>query len=405
MTVTIIITFCTLLLLAYLFDLTSSKTRIPSVILLLILGWVVRQSTTFLGILLPDFTRILPILGTIGLILIVLEGSLEVELNRSKIGIIKKSFFGAILPMIFLAFLLGFLFSYYGQYDLKDSLLNAIPFCIISSAIAIPSIRNLTSSNKEFIIYESSLSDILGVLLFNFFAVNEIINIKSFGHFGLELLIMSVVSFIGTIGLSFLLNKIKHHVKFVPIILLVILIYALSQIYHLPGLIFILVFGLFIGNFEELKHLKWIKKFRSEELNTEVQKFKELTAEVAFLVRALFFLLFGYLLETSEILNPDTLLWAFIIVVLIFVFRIIQLKLSRLLLRPLLFIAPRGLVTILLFLSIESAHHISLVNKSLIIQVIILTSLLMMIGLMTNKTKSEITETNPPEILATTEAV
>jgi len=74
-------------------------------------------------------------------------------------------------------------------------------------------------------------------------------------------------------------------------------------------------------------------------------------------------------------------------------------------LRPLLFIAPRGLVTILLFLSIESAHHISLVNKSLIIQVIILTSLLMMIGLMTNKTKSEITETNPPEILATTEAV
>jgi len=299
MTVTIIITFCTLLLLAYLFDLTSSKTRIPSVILLLILGWVVRQSTTFLGILLPDFTRILPILGTIGLILIVLEGSLEVELNRSKIGIIKKSFFGAILPMIFLAFLLGFLFSYYGQYDLKDSLLNAIPFCIISSAIAIPSIRNLTSSNKEFIIYESSLSDILGVLLFNFFAVNEIINIKSFGHFGLELLIMSVVSFIGTIGLSFLLNKIKHHVKFVPIILLVILIYALSQIYHLPGLIFILVFGLFIGNFEELKHLKWIKKFRSEELNTEVQKFKELTAEVAFLVRALLFLLFGYLLETS----------------------------------------------------------------------------------------------------------
>jgi hypothetical protein len=34
---------------------------------------------------LPDLTATLPVLGTIGLILIVLEGSLELELNRSKV--------------------------------------------------------------------------------------------------------------------------------------------------------------------------------------------------------------------------------------------------------------------------------------------------------------------------------
>ena len=72
---TIIITFCILLLVAYLFDLTSSKTKIPSVILLLLLGWGVRQITDLLFIDLPDFSYVLPILGTIGLILIVLDGS------------------------------------------------------------------------------------------------------------------------------------------------------------------------------------------------------------------------------------------------------------------------------------------------------------------------------------------
>ena len=303
-----------MLLIAYVFDLTSSKTKIPSVILLLLLGWVVRQLTTWFEIQLPDFSPMLPVLGTIGLILIVLEGSLELELNKSKFGLIKKSFVGALIPMLALAFLLAFLFHYLGHFGLKDSLINAIPFCVISSAIAIPSVRNLSSHNKQFVIYESSLSDILGVLIFNFLALNETINTVSFGHFALQLLIITVVSFIATIGLSYLLNKIEHHVKFVPIILLVVLIYTISKIYHLPGLIFILLFGLFIGNLDELKQFKLIERFKPEELNKEVNKFRELTIEVAFLVRALFFLLFGYLIETAEVLNTDTLLWALAIV-------------------------------------------------------------------------------------------
>jgi potassium/hydrogen antiporter len=389
MTITFIITFCVLLLIAYIFDLTSSKTKVPSVILLLLLGWSVRQLTIWLEIQLPDFSSVLPILGTIGLILIVLEGSLELELNKSKLGLIKRSLFGALIPMIALAFLLAFAFSYFGQFGLKDSLTNAIPFCVISSAIAIPSVRNLSSKNKEFVIYESSLSDILGVLIFNFLALNETINTASFGHFALQLFIITFVSLIATIGLSFLLSKIEHHIKFVPIILMVVLIYAVSKIYYLPGLIFILLFGLSIGNLDELKRFKWIEKFKPDELIKEVNKFKELIIEGAFLVRALFFLLFGYLIEITEVVNTDTLLWALGIVFFIFTFRTIQLKLSKLPLQPLLFVAPRGLITILLFLSIEPTHTISLVNKSLIIQVIILTALLMMFGLMTNKPKTD----------------
>ena len=389
MTTTIIITFCVLLLIAYVFDLTASKTKIPSVILLLLLGWSVRQLTMLFDILLPDFSPMLPVLGTVGLILIVLEGSLELELNKSKFGLIRISFLGALVPMIALAFLLAFAFRYFGHYGLKDSLTNALPFCVISSAIAIPSVRNLSSHSKEFVIYESSLSDILGVLIFNFFALNEIIDRFSFGNFGIQLLIIILVSFIATVGLSFLLSKIKHHIKFVPIILLVVLIYAVSKIYHLPGLIFILIFGLSIGNLDELKRFKWIEKFKPDELNREVTKFKELTIEGAFLIRALFFLLFGYLIETKELLNADTFIWALTIVFFIFAFRLVQLKLSKLPLHPLLFVAPRGLITILLFLSIEPSHTISFVNKSLIIQVIIITALLMMFGLIANKPQNK----------------
>ena len=394
MTTSVIITLCALLLVAYLFDLTSAKSKIPSVILLLLLGWGVRQVTQFLEISLPDFETFLPILGTVGLILIVLEGSLELELNKSKKGIITRSFLGALLSMITTAFIITWLFYEIGGYTFKNSLINAIPFCVISSAIAIPTVINLSKANREFVIYESSLSDILGVLFFNFIALNEIFNVNSFGNFGLQLLAIIVISLIATVGLAYLLNKIEHHIKFIPIILLVILIYSVLKEYHLPSLIFIMVFGLAIGNLNQLTHFKWLQNMETEDLNEEVERFKEITIEAAFLVRTLFFLLFGYLLETSEILDQQTLVWSAGIVALIVVIRIIQLKISKLPLVPLLFIAPRGLITVLLFISILPHQNIDLVNKSLVVQVVIITTLVTMVGLIITKKSPE------PSVLA-----
>lgn len=378
-----------MLLIAYLFDLTSEKTRIPSVILLLLLGWAVRQVTMLLEIRIPDFSTFLPVFGTIGLILIVLEGVLELELNRSKIALIKKSFLGALIPMLVLGFLVAGLFHYYAGFSFKRSLVNAIPFCVISSAIAIPSVKSLNASNREFIIYESSLSDILGVLFFNFVALHETINLFSFGHFIFQVAIITVISFVATIGLSYLLSKIEHQIKFVPIILLIILIYEVSKIYHLPSLIFIMMFGLFIGNLDEIKRFSWIQRFKPEILNREVQKFKALNIEAAFLIKAIFFLFFGFLLETRELLNTQTLIWSVGIVAAIFTFRAFQLRLSNLDFKYLLFIAPRGLITILLFLSIAPDQQIYLVNKSIIIQVIILTTLIMMVALLTTSRIAE----------------
>lgn len=385
MTTTIIILLCTLILTAYVFDLTASKTKIPAVIFLLLMGWLLRQATLYFSISIPDLSGILPVLGTVGLILIVLEGSLELEFNKTKIPVIKRSFISSFFPLMILAFGLAWVLRYFGEPDFKSNLVSVIPLSIISSAIAIPSARSLSMSKREFIIYESSFSDILGVLLFNFVALNQYFGFRTFGIFIIEFLLMAGVSFIATVGLAFLLNKIDHHIKYIPIILLVILIYAISKIFHLPGLIFILVFGLFLGNIDELKQFSWIQKLNPEGMNKEVHKFKDLVTEGAFLIRTMFFILFGYLINTKELLNPDTFVWAACICVAIYLLRAVQLKMINIPMQPLLFIAPRGLITILLFLSIDPTDSIHLVNNSLLIQVIILTALVMMIGLMTSK--------------------
>lgn len=384
MTIPLIITICVLLILAYVFDITSSKTKIPSVILLLLLGWTVGQLSSRPEIPTPNLNPILPILGTVGLILIVLEGSLELELNKSKFSFVSRASLIAFLPMLLFSFGLAFAFQYFGNTTFKIGLANAIPFAIISSAIAIPSAQNLISKDKEFITYESSLSDIFGVIFFNFITLNDNIGTKSVGHFLLEIFVILLISFISTVALAFLLSKIKHHVKFAPIILTVVLIYAVSKIYHLPALIFILSFGLFLGNLDEIKHIKFVQRLKPDILNVEVHKFKELTTEIAFLVRSLFFLLFGYLIQASELMNVETIWWALSITIAIFLLRLLFLKLFKQPMKPILFIAPRGLITILLFLTIPVSQSIDIANKSLVIQVIILTALVMMFGLMTN---------------------
>ncbi len=379
-----------MLLFAYLFDISSSKTKIPSVILLLLLGWGVKQGANIIDLPIPDLTPILPVLGTLGLILIVLEGSLELELNKSKLKIIRKSSLIAIFQILFISITLASAFYLFGDATFKNGLINAIPLAIISSAIAIPSARNLLAGHKEFVTYESSLSDIFGVIFFNFISLNENLNTESVGVFVFQLLLMILVSFVSTVGLSFLLSKITNHIKFTPIILLIILIYSISKIYHLPSLIFILIFGLFIGNLDELKRFKIIAKLNPEILNSEVKRFKEIATEITFMIRALFFLLFGYLIETSELLNPDTAIWAILITMGVFIIRFILLKIIKLDLNPLLYIAPRGLITILLFLSISEEQYVEIANKSLILQVIILSAFVMMIGLMKHKQPEKI---------------
>lgn len=388
MTTQLIIILCVLLLFAYIFDVSAAKTKIPSVVLLLLLGWGVRQGAQLLGIELHNLEPLLPILGTTGLILIVLDGAMELELNKSKLPLVGKSLSMAIIPILLISGGLAWLiYSRDSGISFKDALVNAIPFAVISSAIAIPTARNMGAANREFITYESSFSDIIGVILFNFIALNPVINAKAIFHSFRGFLIILVITAVATIGLIFLLSKIKHHVKYVPIILLVILIYAIAEIWHMPALFFIILFGLVLGNINVLSDFRIIQRLQPEALCLEANRFHELTSELTFLVRASFFLLFGFLLETAEVINGDTILWALLIVAGIFLLRFALLKLFKLPAQWLWFVAPRGLITILLFLSIPLEQSASFVSKSLVIQVVIISALVMMVGSMLPKKK------------------
>lgn len=385
MTTSIIITLTLLLIVAYVFDLTASKTKIPSVILLLSVGMGLSRLSNYFTIQIPDLNSVLPVLGTIGLILIVFEGSLELDVDKTKIPIITKTILFSVLSILCISLVLAYVLSYYFNENYVKSLVNALPLAIISSAIAIPSVSNLSAKVKEFVTYESSLSDIFGVLIFNFFTINQVIDFEAFLTFGLDIFIIIVITVLISLFLTYLLSKIKHHVKFLPILLMLILIYNVAKIWHLPSLIIILLYGIFLGNINKISFLG--RFINSEILQTEIVKLRELNTEFAFLIRALFFLLFGFLINFNELVSLEALVWALGICSLIYLSRFLLLKLFKLELKPFLFIAPRGLITILLLLSIPDELKIVEFTKSIFIQVIVLSAVMMMFGMIFSKNK------------------
>ena len=100
-TLSILIVLPLLIIFSYVFDIIARKTKFPAVILLMFTGISVRLATTIYGIDDFDFLDgLIPVLGTIGLILIVLEGALELNITVNKLPVIIKGFLAAGLILI-----------------------------------------------------------------------------------------------------------------------------------------------------------------------------------------------------------------------------------------------------------------------------------------------------------------
>jgi Kef-type K+ transport system membrane component KefB len=91
MTTAAILAASALLLFAYLVDIVGRRYRLPSVVLLILTGIALRQVLDRTGLHLNWVDPIVPVIGTLGLILIVLEGALDLEVTRKRIPLVVGS--------------------------------------------------------------------------------------------------------------------------------------------------------------------------------------------------------------------------------------------------------------------------------------------------------------------------
>jgi Na+:H+ antiporter len=378
----IILALSAVVIAAYVFDIVGRQFRLPSVVLLLASGIVLRRALDAIGWSVPYLEQLLPVLGTIGLVLIVLEGALDLELTPDKKPLILRTLFiavaGLVLPLLVVAAALKGLFG--TSWTL--ALLTACPFAVISSAIAIPSAAALAPHRGEFVVYESALSDILGVTVFAALLAAEGDPVS----FAVSLSLTSIASLLLGVGfiaaLYLLLNKLTGHVKFLPIFFLLMLLYVLGKLLHLSPLMLVLAFGLLLNNTFLLRRITWLRQHESENFGSDLAQFKQLVAEGAFFVRTYFFLLLGYNTVLSDFASAMTWIAAAIILATIYATRLPLLALvARPDIRPLLWIAPRGLITVMLYLSLPAQLRIANFPEGTVMLVVLLSAIVLMIGI------------------------
>ena len=385
-TYTLIIGISLVVIVSFFFNILAKRTNIPSVLMLIALGAVIKE-------FLPDkfnadvYANLstLEIIGNIGLVMIVLEAALDLKLEAEKRKLIIHSLLVAFVALVVSSIAIaGIIYLFVPFADsFYNSLVYAVPLSIMSSAIIIPSVGGLTGAKKEFMVYESTFSDILGIMIFYFLiGVEDGEGAKEIAlSIGLNIIVTVVVSILLAYILVFFFQKLTSQVKLFLVISLLMLMYALGKKLHLSSLLIILAFGLVLNNatvFFRGKRLAHLVK--EEKIKPIIHDFHILTLESAFVIRTFFFVLFGMFITLDSIFNLTVALVSVGIIIALYGIRYLTLKLIvKENIVPQLYIAPRGLITILLFFVISAYPQFAIkdFDPGILLFVILISSIVM----------------------------
>ncbi len=377
---------------SYLYNIIAEKTNIPSVLLLIVTGILLKLGLDEMGAADYDWMPSLEILGIIGLIMIVLEAALDLQLTKEKLPMIGNALLVALFSLIASALLIAALIQFFVSMSYMTALLYATPLSVLSSAIIIPSVSGLVVPKREFMTYDGAFSDILGIMMFYFLiSLMESGGATATLQFGGSLLITIVVSILASYGLVYVFKDMKGHIRLFLLIAILLLLYSAGKLFHLSPLLIILIFGMALSNHKVA--FKVFRNYFSSEKEDPIAKIEKefhlITLETAFVVRTFFFVVFGMTIDLSALVDLDVFMISAAIIVILYIVRFLFLRMivgRRIV--PELWIAPRGLITILLFFAIPLEYTVESFSSGILLYVIIVSSLIMSFALIFDKKNS-----------------
>ena len=317
-----------LVFLAHLFTAIFSRTRIPDVLLLIIIGICVGP---VLKLASPaDFGTIGPVLTTVTLIIILFESGTALELMslRSAVGgamaLTTVTFFLSMGAVAGIALWLTDL-------ELIPAFILGAIVGSISEAIVIPLVRQLRmrKDSQTILSLESSVNDVLSIVIT--IALVEAYLLGEFqwgvvtGNLIAAFLVAVVFGVVGAFVWARLLNRI-HAIKnaMFTTAAFVFIIYGVVEILGFNGAIAALAFGITIGNVESIRFYIFRRPQTTEAEGLSPTE-KAFFSEVAFLVKTFFFVYLGISLE---LISGWLVQLAIILTAVIFLLRIPAVKVT-----------------------------------------------------------------------------
>jgi NhaP-type Na+/H+ or K+/H+ antiporter len=223
-----------------------------------------------------------------------------------------------------------------------------------------------------------------------FYMIVENLNVEGMRQLsfaiGSNIVLTLVISVALCYGLLYIIQNIKGDAKFFLFLAVLVLLYAVGKMFHLSSLIIILMFGLLLRNYKVLLFGRLREWLNDAKIDGLFDQFKMITSETAFLVRTFFFVVFGMTLPLASLFSWKVWLISVIFLAVTYILRfglfyVVERKDTL----PQTFIAPKGLITVLLFFAIPESLRAEKFEGAVLFVVIIATSLIMAWALIASK--------------------
>ncbi len=314
----IIVGLASLFFLGHVLSWFFMKTKIPDLLLLIILGYTLGPAG--FSIIQPsDLGQVGPVLSTVALIVILYEGGLHLStqdlIRSSSSSLILSLFSFGTITLVTTIILAPFLST-------SLALLTGVGIGSTSSAIVIPIVKflSISKNTKTVLSLESAFTDVLTIIIFLGILDSLISQQYSAGKFILGLGTTPFLSLGLGIGAGLIWAFVKNFWKSLSQLLFSgeawsLLTYGLAELIGINGAISVLALGFTLSN------VQLLPKAFHRIFNTEIQSNEiSLLSTLTFLLRTFFFLYLGLLIQFA---NITTVLLAFLLCIMIFVTRYI----------------------------------------------------------------------------------
>jgi NhaP-type Na+/H+ or K+/H+ antiporter len=311
-----------LVFVAHMFNALFAKTRVPDVLMLILIGIIVGP---VLGQVTPDhFGGVGPMFVTVALVVILFEGGLGLRLRD-----LHKTFGGTMtltmstfLGTVTIATVVGY---YLTDLDLIGSLLLGTVLGATSPAIVIPIVKqlNMRNNSRTVLTVESAISEVLCIVLtiaiLDAYKPGAMDIGIMLGKFISSFVIAVIIGVVSAVGWSTLLHKVRsleNSIFLTPAF--VFIVYGIVELIGFNGAISALAFGVTLGNIWVF-NVPMLKQFISVEPIALNRTEKIFFSEFVFLLKTFFFFYVGISIELS---GMEILLVGGLITLLIYLVRI-----------------------------------------------------------------------------------
>lgn len=292
-----------LVFLAHLFSAIFSRTRIPDILWLFVIGLLLGP---VFGIIQPEmFGELGPVFAAITLVFILFESGLTLRISgvrESAVPAVKLT----LLNFVFTTAAIASVAVAFMRFEVIQALLLGSILGGTSSAFVGSVLRHLRAreTTSTVLLLESTLSDVLTLpiplMLLEVYALGTLRPGAVAGQIASSLLLSAILGFSGALSWSYLLNKVRNLENAIfTTPAFVFMIYGFTEFFGFNGPIAALAFGVTMGNIDVLKKsaLRQLINRAPVALN---QIEKVFFSEVVFLLRTFFFVYIGLSVQVTN---------------------------------------------------------------------------------------------------------